>query len=273
MPDEILLNEAAYAVWQTVKEKGPIELGEVVKLTGIDQAQVSAAATEAASGGYFKIEEREREELVAADGWNKRIGELPERRAAEWLSNIPGQKAPMGLFVSWAKETGIAVNEVFKWGSARGWINREKAKDDTFVFLTISGSKGLKTPDDDYRALARTNSSERVYLDEFPIHGVNSDRVRLLLSNRPELGKIKKRTDRIASLTARGIDAFKPTISVVKERNTLTPEDLESGAWREIKLRPYDVTLAARDVFPAKIHPLRKIIEQTRTAFLRDGIC
>ena len=37
MADEILLNEAAYAVWQTVKEKGPIELGEVVKLTGIDQ--------------------------------------------------------------------------------------------------------------------------------------------------------------------------------------------------------------------------------------------
>ena len=47
MADEILLNEAAYAVWQTVKEKGPIELGEVVKLTGIDRLQVSAAATEA----------------------------------------------------------------------------------------------------------------------------------------------------------------------------------------------------------------------------------
>jgi hypothetical protein len=27
MADEILLNEAAYAVWQTVKERGPIELG------------------------------------------------------------------------------------------------------------------------------------------------------------------------------------------------------------------------------------------------------
>ncbi len=51
MADEILLNEAAYAVWQAVKERGPIELGEVVKLTGIDQAQVLAAATEAASGG------------------------------------------------------------------------------------------------------------------------------------------------------------------------------------------------------------------------------
>ena len=54
MPDEILLNEAAYAVWQTVKDRGHgIELGEVVKQTGIDQAQVSAAATEAAAARFF----------------------------------------------------------------------------------------------------------------------------------------------------------------------------------------------------------------------------
>src|SRR4029079_1487140 len=64
MPDEILLNEAAYAVWQTVKERGPIELGEVAKATGIDQAQVSAAATEAAQPGHFEIEHRDREDLV-----------------------------------------------------------------------------------------------------------------------------------------------------------------------------------------------------------------
>ena len=66
MPDEILLNEAAYAVWQTVKERGPIELGEVVKLRGIDQAQVSAAATEAAQQGYFKIDEYEGDPLASS---------------------------------------------------------------------------------------------------------------------------------------------------------------------------------------------------------------
>jgi len=271
MADEILLNEAAYAVWQTVEDKGPIELGEVVRLTGIDQAQVSAAATEAASGGHFKIDEREREELVATEGWKDIYANTPERRTAEWLSNIPNKSVPMATFVNWAKDSGIAVNEAFKWGSARGWINREKSKNETRISLTIGGSQGLKTPDDDYRALACTDFSERVYLDSLPMHGIKIDRVRALLGNRPELGKIKKRTVRIASLTPSGENAFKPNISLVTERNTLTPEDLESDAWREIKLRPYDVTLAARDVYPAKIHPLRKIIEQTRTAFLEMG--
>jgi phenylalanyl-tRNA synthetase alpha chain len=271
MADEILLNEAAYAVWQTVKEKGPIELGEVVKLTGIDQAQVSAAATEAARDGYFALEEHEREELVATEGWKDFYANTPERRTAEWLSGIPNSSVPMTTFVNWAKDSGIAVNEVFKWGSARNWINREKLKDGTRVFLTIGGSKGWNSPDEDYRALSCTDSAERVYLDSLPIHGIKIERVRALLGNRPELGKLKKRTERIASLTPKGKDAYKPNIHVAKERNTLTPEDLESGAWREIKLRPYDVTLAARDVYPAKMHPLRKIIEQTRTAFLEMG--
>ena len=95
MPDEILLNEAAYAVWQTVKEKGPIELGEVVKLTGIDQAQVSAAATEAEKQGFFEIEEREREEIVDTRRCRRIASQsdfrsnLPRRHLAEVGGEMP----------------------------------------------------------------------------------------------------------------------------------------------------------------------------------------
>ena len=87
----------------------------------------------------------------------------------------------------------------------------------------------------------------------------------------PNLPKLRTEPSDVISLTDKGAEAIKTRVRVVKERNTLTPEDLESGAWREIKLRPYDVKLAAKDVYPAKIHPLRKIIEQTRRAFLEMG--
>jgi phenylalanyl-tRNA synthetase alpha chain len=93
-----------------------------------------------------------------------------------------------------------------------------------------------------------------------------------LLSKRPELAKIKQRTARTLSLNDEGRKAIKAgRVHRVEERNTLTPEDIESGAWRGIRLRPYDVTLPAQYVYPAKIHPLRKIIEQTRRAFLEMG--
>jgi phenylalanyl-tRNA synthetase alpha chain len=276
MPDEILLNEAAYAVWQTVKEKGPIELGEVVKLTGIDQAQVSAAATEAASKGFFEIKEREREEIVFSEQAKKLVAAgLPEQLAVKALSQAGG-KMPMSKFAEWAKSTHVAVNEALKWGTARGWISKEKDSSGPYVEISARGEAALigDLVDLDIDALQQAGDSCCIYADEV---GDGRDtttireRLHRLLSNRPEFAKLKIRTERILSITGKGIEAFKSRVRKILERNTLTPEDIESGAWREIKLRPYDVTLPARDIYPAKIHPLRKIIEQTRRAFLEMG--
>jgi len=270
MSDEILLNEAAYAVWQTVKERGPIELGEVVKLTGIDQAQVSAAATEAAERGFFEIVEREREELVLSDSAADILAAgLPERRAAERLLDASGA-LPMAEFIAWASSSAVAPNEVFKWGGARGWIERTKGEGGVVVRLTEAAKEDMANQDDDERAvqIALANN-RRVFLDTLTTT-LDTARVKSLLGKRPELAKIKLRSERIASLTDAGKKAF-GRVRVVRERNTLTPEDLESGAWREIKLRPYDVTLPAGEIYPAKIHPLRRIIEQTRRTFLEMG--
>jgi phenylalanyl-tRNA synthetase alpha chain len=273
MADEILLNETAYAVWKTVEERGPIELSDVVRTSGIDQAQVSATATEAAQQGFFGIDERQREELVVHDAVNEALAKgLPEQLAAIALAEAGGQM-PMPAFIEWAKSAGVAVNEVFKWGTARGSIERTKGVNGPVVALTDAGRNSLGKVDDDQRAVKFALANHGcVFLDDLADQRINLDRVHSLLSKRPELAKIKQRTQRTLSLTEAGRRAFDSGhIRVVKERNTLTPEDLESDAWREIKLRPYDVTLPARDIYPAKIHPLRKIIEQTRTAFLEMG--
>jgi phenylalanyl-tRNA synthetase alpha chain len=271
MPDDILLNESAYAVWQTVKERGPIELGEVVRVTRIDQAQVSAAATEAAAHGMFSIAERERDELVVAESARGFVeAGLPEVRAARKLAGSDGELT-MPQFVEWAKSEGVAVNDVFKWGSARGWIERAKGNEGAKIVLTEFGRAGMEADPADLALLREMEYRGSRFLDE--LKGTEAaGQIRELLGKRPELAKIKQRSARTISLTDRGRSAIESgRVRVVKERNTLTPEDLESGAWREITLRPYDVTLAARDVYPAKIHPLRKIIEQTRRAFLEMG--
>jgi phenylalanyl-tRNA synthetase alpha chain len=273
MADEILLNEAAYAVWQEVDAHGTIELSEVVQSTGLDQARVAAVATEAAQKGCFEINEANRYELVVSDDAASILAAgLPERLAVAQLIESGGQ-LPMSAFVQWAKSSKVPVNEVFKWGSARNWIDRTKSDGDQVVSLTDKGKIAPSARDDDEQAIALAiNRNGSIYLDELAGYSLDFHRVMSLLKNRAELAKIKPRTERYLSITQAGQQALAAgRIRVVKERNTLTPEDLESGAWREIKLRPYDVTLAARDVYPAKIHPLRKIIEQTRTAFLEMG--
>lgn len=269
MPDEILVNEAAYAVWQTVKERGPIDLSEVAKITQLDQAQVSAATTEAAQRGFFNVTVNEREQIVVSNGARELIDKgLPEQLAAKKLEQSRG-RLPIAEFIAWAKSANIAPNDVFKWGQARGWIERVKSDNDTYLMLTDAGKKRSNT-DDDIRAIQEDRPPKPLYLAQL-VGRVDIDRVRILLNNRPELAKIKSRTERIISFTDKGAEALKSRVRKVIERNSLTPEDLESGAWREIKLRPYDVKLAAKDVYPAKIHPLRKIIEQTRRAFLEMG--
>ena len=279
MADEVLLNEAAYAVWQTVKEHGPIELSEVAKQTGVDQAQVSAAATEAAQRGYFKIDESDREEIVFSENAKELVAAgLPEQLATKALAQSGG-RMPMPKFAEWAKSAGIAVNEALKWGTARGWISKEKDSTGPYVEVSAKGNAALEgeLDDLDIEALNLAGPSRLISLDDFAAAHDRStstavgERLRRLLGNRPEIAKIKSRTERKLSITTTGAEAFTSRVRKVIERNTLTPEDLESGAWREIKLRPYDVKLAAKDVYPAKIHPLRKIIEQTRRAFLEMG--
>ena len=73
------------------------------KHTGIDQAQVSAAATEAAQQGFFKIEENEREEIVFSENANQLVAAgLPEQLAPKALAQSGG-KMSMPKFAEWAK--------------------------------------------------------------------------------------------------------------------------------------------------------------------------
>jgi phenylalanyl-tRNA synthetase alpha chain len=270
MPDELLLNEAAHAVWQTVSERGPIELGDVAKLTGIDQAQVSAAATEASQRGFFQIEQRDREDLIKTAGADEllRTG-LPEIRAAKHLASVGGSLL-MQDFIAWANSAAIAPNEVLKWGASRQWIEKVKSDRGMSIILTDLGKRALENAVPDLDIMILSADQTPIPFDALELTSEARERIRTLLAKRPELAKFKARMERTLSLTDAGAKAFQSARQII-ERNTLTPEDLESGAWREIKLRPYDVKLAAKDVYPAKIHPLRKIIEQTRGAFLEMG--
>ena len=272
MADEILLNEIAYAVWKDVIDHRSIELGAIVAHKGLDQAQVSAAATDAVKGGFFRVEEKERIKLIVSEGAQSILeSRLPERRAAMRLSNESGGM-PIDQFIQWCNSEGLAMNEVLKWGTAKGQLERQKTSGGVVISLTEHGRQSLTSPTVDEKALeVAIKVGGWTHIDDHAYTPEQTAEIVALLGKRPELAKIKKSIERTFAITPAGDSAFHARVRQIKERNTLTPEDLESGAWRETKLRPYDVKLAAKDVYPAKIHPLRKIIEQTRHAFLEMG--
>ena len=264
MADPLELDEAAYAVWQHLTKLDSAGVEKLVQLTGLDQSKVIVVATDAAEKGLLTIQSHETEELIPTDNAADAVRQdLPERRAAELLANNGGTVSKR-QFIELAKGAGITINEAFKWGEARGWIQR--GKDD--VKLTDAGEKvvadGTRDADE---CLLLEQFDGPIFLDQVQ----QGQRAAELLRKRPELAKIKKRTRRTLTLTDAGRAAASAGISVRHQRTALTPDDLRSGAWREITLRPYDVTLPAETIHTAKTHPLRKIIEQTRRAFLEMG--
>lgn len=56
-----------------------------------------------------------------------------------------------------------------------------------------------------------------------------------------------------------------------EEIGQLTPELIQTGKWKEKKFRKYDISTFAASVYPGKIHPLTKIINEIRLIFVSMG--
>ena len=57
----------------------------------------------------------------------------------------------------------------------------------------------------------------------------------------------------------------------MQEVTQLTPELIESGEWRKVIIKEYNVRIPGPVIYPGRIHPLREIIEEVRKIFVSMG--
>jgi phenylalanyl-tRNA synthetase alpha chain len=55
------------------------------------------------------------------------------------------------------------------------------------------------------------------------------------------------------------------------EIGTLTRDDIVNGTWREKKLRRYNIATPPKKVYPGKVHPYRRLIDEMRSILLSMG--
>jgi phenylalanyl-tRNA synthetase alpha chain len=239
---------------------------EIAAQAGIDQAQVAAFAADAESRGWVRIEERERRELsLVARSPDAGPAELPERRFLEALA--PSGALSMKEAAEKARERGIALNEVLRWGGQRGWVSKRGGE----LVLTDAGRAAAGQPAPDELALLALAETGTRFLDELESElGIPAQTLDELLGRRPDVVRVKVRTLRLVSLTETGREAL-DAARTVAYKTQLSTEDLTTGAWRQVRLKPYDVTLAADLAVPVKRHPLARILDETRRAFLEMG--
>jgi phenylalanyl-tRNA synthetase alpha chain len=269
MAEEMLLDEVTHAVWTELAGGGPLDMAELIERTGLDQTKVSAVATQGSQQGLIEVTEQPREELVPSEDAAAAVERgLAERQAIRFL-DANGGRIEIDKLTAWAGDSQIPINEIFRWGQTRGWLRRIKSEGKVELELTDDGRAALGVEDHDEQAL-RLALEQRTFLDQLDAEGLDAKRVRKLLGKRSEIARIRPRTQRTVALTESGRQAL-VRARVKQEHTVLTQEDLQSGVWREVTLRPYDVTLEAAKVYPAKIHPLRKIMEEARHTFLEMG--
>jgi len=83
--------------------------------------------------------------------------------------------------------------------------------------------------------------------------------------------EIEEITGRSIRLTERGREYIKRPIEIREEISQLTREDIISGRWKRCYIRPYDVDVPTEEVYPAKYHPLTRVIYQVREILIGMG--
>jgi phenylalanyl-tRNA synthetase alpha chain len=264
-PMSVALPPNQFALLRSLAETGGRALAaEAAARTGIDQSLVTAAATELAAVGWVAIEEMPLEEVslqTAGHAFLESGAQLPELRMADALAergplSLPDLAASLSMDPT---DAGKALRFLLSKGLAR----KNKGMIEPVEKAARSGFEDVLLLD---RLRAAEGGAVELSEEESKrLAGPLADlRARDFVKTRP-------RVRRLLRLTEEGSVRVREGIEPRRERNQLDPELLADGSWRGVAFRPYDVTLDAAEVFPAKEHPVRRILEEARRAFLHMG--
>ncbi|MDD3984989.1 MAG: phenylalanine--tRNA ligase subunit alpha [Methanobacterium sp.] len=236
---------------------------EIVKSQKMDIKSVMSAAGILESRGFIKVKKDVKDILSLTNNGQLYAKQgLPERN----ILKVLGEKNSIPM-AEIGKETGLEPNEV---KIAIGWIIRKKwaLVDKGIVKITEEGKKDLDTDFNDEQLLKTLLEMQQLLLFEpskIIKNGYN------LLKQRKGILSIKKDIKYSLKVTEEGKKILEHDIDLSYTATQLTHEQLKTGSWKSLKFRSYDIHAEHPEIFPGKIHPLIRIIEEIRDVFLNMG--
>jgi phenylalanyl-tRNA synthetase alpha chain len=245
----------------------PISVQALAERMSRDQSPLSAAIVSLADAGHLQVEEEVHEEFRVGARANPYLSEgFPERQV---LRVLAPEERPLAL-PEVARRSGLTSKEVgqsLRWLSRRGWAVKEGKN----LQVTTPGREAVDHLDPDEALLERLHRQGPARVDELEAEGFPLPAARQLLAGRTGFLDARRRTIRRVLLTESGRRLLDEGVSPRRQVNQLTADLLIGGGWREVDLRPYDVTLEAGRLVPGKEHPFQRVIQQTRRVFLEMG--
>lgn len=248
-------------------ESAPLELAQLSRKIGLDQAKVSAVFV-TRQGAELQVEERPYLELSIGKKALEWGGTLPERKVVQALLEA-GEPLTIPEIAERSGLPGKDVGGSLKVLKDKGWVEQAGKT----LELTPEGrTAAAAPPGPDERLFAVVAQAGAALTDrELEEKGLPVKEALALFESRKGVLEVRERVERFAILSEAGKQLIDSGLAPVKEVNLLTPEMLKDGSWREVELRPYDVRAAAEPAHPGKIHPLVSVFEKTRRVFLEMG--
>jgi len=209
-------------------------------------------------------------EIMNAASWLKMKGALKinESLISKYTISDEGKRA---------LELGLPEKRLFNIIKERGPLSIDQLKEilgKDVVSLAIAHlkDKGIEIKDGkiyvlDEKKVIDTIAETEMYLKN--LDKISNEKIIQLLKR--NLVEKKEKVERELILTAIGLGISDEELKVGEEITQISPEDIQTGSWRNKEIRRYDIRMFAPYPEMGRKHPLSEFIEKVRRIFLSMG--
>ena len=237
---------------------------EILKRSGLSQlVEVMNASSWLQAKGLVRIDER----IVKHYSIRKpeiATRRLPEKVAVEILLQHHSGKGSMADLKKSGRLSDDEISIALGWIRKKGWGEVSKDGKVTIITVTESGRAAQGIKGEDERVIERLVMGPMSEL-EIPKEVLEQ------LKSRKDILNEKHSTSRTIVLTKEGEAIAAMDLKMKEEVAQLTPELIQSGRWKDVEVRKYDVKAFAPSVYGGRLHPMTQLIERTRDAFIKMG--
>ncbi len=188
---------------------------------------------------------------------------LPERRVLKLLKKYDGILSVTEL----EKTHKLSRQEIpiaLGWLKRKFWVTISKREGETVIELTERGREALDKPGSDEKLVERLAKGELKATDA-------EKKAVLNLKQRKEILKERTVVTRHVTLTEFGKELIGAGLKLKERISQITPELIQSGQWKDVEFRKYDVNTFAPSIYGGRKHPMQQIISDIRLIFIEMG--
>jgi len=267
MSDRDVVEQLSYfekKVLKALNELNRASPEEIRRKSGLEQlVEVMNASSWLQAKGLVKIDESITKSYSLM---NPQVATrpLPEKVALDILLKHLNGKGSMADLKRSGKLTNDEISIALGWIRKKGWGVVSKEGADTIITVTEKGKEAVHKKGEDELLIERMARGE--------VSDAEADKEILeSLKQRKDIVNERHINLRSISLTEQGAKLAATPFEMKEEVAQLTPELIQSGGWKDVDVRKYDVKAFAPTVHGGRKHPLTLLLEKTRNVFLNMG--